>query len=127
MVIFEEVPAGREPPGFTVQFVQWEPEVAAKWLETDPTVVQQAAEEAKAAVESAAANASPFEGCLDPNSNKFTYEVLKSSFPEGIKPTAKEYYLSDEEFTQHIGMSRDEWDSLKQWKRDKKKKEIGLF
>ena len=38
-VIIDEVLAGREPAGFTVQFIQWEPEVAAKWLETDPEVV----------------------------------------------------------------------------------------
>lgn len=75
-----------------------------------------AAEEAKAVVEAAVANANPFEGFLDPNTNKFTYEVLKSSFPEGIKPTGKEFYLSDEEFAQHIGMPLSEWNELKKWK-----------
>ena len=110
MVIIEEVLAGREPPGFTVQFVQWEPEVAAKWLETDPAQMQAAAqeeqkEEAKAEAQAAAAN--PFEGFLDPASNKFPYEALKTSFPEGVPPTKKEYYLSDEEFQQYIGMNLD--------------------
>ena len=46
-VVIEEVFAGREPPGFTVQFLQWEPEVAAKWLETDPEIL--AAQAARAA------------------------------------------------------------------------------
>jgi hypothetical protein len=46
-----------------------------------------------------------FNGKLDPNTNKFTYEVLKSSFPEGVASTKKEYYLSDAEFAQFIGMS----------------------
>ena len=83
-VIIEEVLAGREPPGFTVQFIQWEPEVAAKWLETDPEILAAAAareaeEEVKAAAE--AANANPFDGFLDPATNKFPYETLKSSFP----------------------------------------------
>lgn len=95
--------AGREPPAFTVQFIQWEPEVAAEWLKTDATVIAEVAEEAKAAVEAAVAAVNPFEGALDPNVNKFSYEVLKSSFPSGVKPTAKEYYLSDEEFAQYIG------------------------
>ena len=44
------------------------------------------------------ANRDPFEGYLDPKTNKFPYEVLKSSWPEGMHPTKKEYYLSDEEF-----------------------------
>ena len=39
-VLIEEVLAGREPPAFTVQFIQWEPEIAAKWLATDPKVLQ---------------------------------------------------------------------------------------
>jgi len=41
--LIEEVLAGREPPAFTVQFIQWEPEVAEKWLETDPEVMAAAA------------------------------------------------------------------------------------
>ena len=45
MVLIEEVLAGREPPGFTVQFIQWEPEVAAKWLETDSQAMAEAAAE----------------------------------------------------------------------------------
>mmetsp|Transcript_6949 Transcript_6949/g.8354 ORF Transcript_6949/g.8354 Transcript_6949/m.8354 type:complete len:131 (-) Transcript_6949:229-621(-) len=130
MVVIEEVLAGREPPAFTVQFIQWEPEVAAKWLATDKLVManKQVGEVRQAAIAAAtAALADPFEGHLDPASNKFPYEVLKSSFPEGVPPTKKEYYLSDEEFVQHLGMGVDEWESLKQWKRDNKKKAVGLF
>jgi len=35
--------------------------------------------------------------------------------------------MSDEEFTTVIGMPKAEWDALKQWKRDAKKKTVGLF
>lgn len=38
-VLVVEVKAGHEPPAFCVQFIQWEPEVAAKWLETDPSTM----------------------------------------------------------------------------------------
>jgi hypothetical protein len=31
-----------------------------------------------------------------PNTNKFDYEVLKAGIPEGVMPSAKETYLSDE-------------------------------
>ena len=64
---------------------------------------------------------------LDPETNKFPYEVLRSSFPDGVEPTKKEYYLSDEEFQKYIGMSKAEWDTLKQWRKDRKKLDIGLF
>ncbi len=44
------------------------------------------------------ANKDPFEGYLDPKTNKFPFETLKTSFPAGVHPSKKEYYLSDEEF-----------------------------
>jgi len=54
-------------------------------------------ESKQAAVAEAAAN-DPFAGKLDPETNKFSYEVLKSSFPPGVAGSKKEMYLSDEEF-----------------------------
>ena len=53
--------------------------------------------------------------------------MLKSSFPAGVVGNKKEYYLSDEEFVQVLGMQKADWDALKQWKKDRKKKEVGLF
>ena len=88
---------------------------------------QAAQEESKQAAATQAAANDPFAGKLDPATNKFTYEVLKSSFPPGVAGTKKEYYLSDEEFAQYIGMPKAEWDALKQWKKDRKKQDIGLF
>ena len=79
------------------------------------------------AIQAAAAVADPFAGYLDPATNKFPYAVLKSSFPAGVPPTKKEYYLSDEEFATVIGVSKVEWDGYKQHKRDAKKKTVGLF
>jgi hypothetical protein len=60
--------------------------------------------------------AGEFEGHLDPETNKFDYDVLKTSFPEGVKPDCKEAYLSDAEYSQIIGMGRDEFAALKPWK-----------
>jgi len=40
----------------------------------------------------------PFEGYLDPKTNKFSYDVLKSSFPKGVKPDHKECYLEEDVF-----------------------------
>lgn len=65
------------------------------------------------ALVAAHAAANPFEGYLDPASNKFTYEVLKSSFPDGVRKDRKEYYMSDEEFQTVMGMTIAEWDQLK--------------
>jgi len=98
------------------------------WLATDPlTMAARLVEETKQQAAVAAAANDPFKEGLDPKTNKFSYEVLKSSFPPGVVPTKKEYYLSDEEFTRVLGMTHAQWDALKQWKRDQKKKEVGLF
>lgn len=88
-VLIDEVLPGREPAGFTVQFIQWEPEVAQAWLDQDPELLKAAADVAEEEQKEAAqahADANPFEGFLDPASNKFSYEVLKTSFPEGVMP-----------------------------------------
>lgn len=42
-----EVYAGREPASFTVQFIQWEPEVAEEWMKTDPIEIAKAEETKK--------------------------------------------------------------------------------
>ena len=60
-----EVEAGKEPPSFTVQFMNWEDELAEAWLNADPLkilhdkeVEKKEAEEAKVAH----AEANPYEG-----------------------------------------------------------------
>jgi len=45
----------------------------------------------------------------------------------GVDPTAKEAHLADEDFSTVFGMCRDEFLKLPKWKRDKQKKEVGLF
>jgi len=45
----------------------------------------------------------------------------------GVDPAAKEAHLADDQFSTVFGMSRDEFVKLPKWKRDKQKKEVGLF
>jgi len=47
--------------------------------------------------------------------------------PEGVDPTKKEMYLSDEDFQDVFGMSKDDFLTYPQWKRDNMRKEHGLF
>jgi hypothetical protein len=56
---------------------------------------------------------------LDPETNKFTLDVLKTTFPEGVKPDRKEAYLSDEEFIAVLGQDRDSFNKLAVWKQKK--------
>lgn len=118
--------AGREPPAFITNFIQWEPEVAQAWLDADP-LTKLKAESLSKPEESKAAATSWYDGFLDPTTNKFSYDQLKGQFPPGVKGDKKEYYLSDEEFVKVMGMSLVDYNNLKDWKKQDIKKKVGLF
>uniref|UniRef100_A0A9J7ZN84 HP domain-containing protein n=1 Tax=Cyprinus carpio carpio TaxID=630221 RepID=A0A9J7ZN84_CYPCA len=52
---------------------------------------------------------------------------LSGELPENVDAAHKERYLSDEDFQTVVGISREEFDSLPQWKQKTIKKEKGLF
>lgn len=124
-VMIQEVEAGHEPPMFTVQFIQWEPEVAQKWIDEDPRTKAAAVEEEKK--EEATASENHFNNYLNPNENKFSYEDLNGKFPKGVKPDRKEAYLSDAEFQEVLKMTREEFSALKGFKQIQKRKEVNLY
>jgi len=64
---------------------------------------------------------------LDPESNKFDYEVLKGAFPPGVNPERKEAYLTYEMFHSIFGMAPAAFNELKKWKQNDLKKAKGLF
>ena len=45
-------------------------------------------------------------------------EIKKGKIPKKMKPDGKEFYLSDEEFHQVLGMSKDAWSKLNTFKRN---------
>ncbi|XP_019363628.1 PREDICTED: villin-like protein [Gavialis gangeticus] len=47
--------------------------------------------------------------------------------PEGVDPTKKEYYLSDADFHDIFGKSKDEFYQMPKWKQQNEKKQYGLF
>ncbi len=55
-------------------------------------------------------------------STKLSYEELKDKFPAKIDPSNKQYYLSDDEFSQVFGMTIDDFSALKAWKQNSLKK-----
>ena len=55
------------------------------------------------------------------------YEVLKASAPNDIDPANKERHLSPSDFSKVFGMDLAAFNALPKWKRDAKKKEVGLF
>jgi supervillin len=54
-------------------------------------------------------------------------ELLQRPLPEYVNPTKLEMYLSNEDFEETLGMSKDEWKKLAAWKKTNFRKEHGLF
>ena len=121
-----EVDAGKEPTAFTNHFSQWKNEVAQKWLDQDPTkaIKGNMLRGLTLKVEEAKVEASKY---LDPSTNKFPYEDLKGAFPEGVDPTRREAYLSDEDFKKIFGVTQGQFYELKKWKQQEMRKTKELF
>eukprot|EP00908_Phaeocystis_cordata_P004619 Transcript_15017.p3 GENE.Transcript_15017~~Transcript_15017.p3 ORF type:complete len:80 (-),score=35.26 Transcript_15017:207-446(-) len=66
-------------------------------------------------------------GFLDPSTHRVAYDALRAGRAEGIDPSIKEQYLSDEEFEVVMKVPRDQFASLKPWKRQQLKRNAGLF
>ncbi|XP_077997526.1 uncharacterized protein LOC144450723 isoform X6 [Glandiceps talaboti] len=54
-------------------------------------------------------------------------ELMDRPPPEGVDPKKLEAYLSNEEFEEVLGMSKDDFYQLPSWKQNNVKKEVGLF
>lgn len=57
----------------------------------------------------------------------FSLEVLKTSVPPGVNPSLKEEYLVDAEFASAFGCDKKAFAAQPKWKRDQKKKDLGIF
>ena len=141
-----ELEAGKESASFTANFADWNIEKAEKWLDlaTPAEETKQQSSGGKSLQKSATSVAggakkevSPEEEkkseeerqkkYLDPASNKFDYELLKGQFPNGVDPTRKESYLSDEQFAEVFGVTPAAFLDLKKWKQQDLKRAKLLF
>jgi supervillin len=59
---------------------------------------------------------------------QYSWEDLqRRPLPDGVDPLRLEFYLTDEEFEEVLGMNREEFANLPPWKQANIKKEVGLF
>ena len=86
-----------------------------------------AAEQSKAMVQAKVETVTPSTSYADPTTTSIPYENLKGTFPDSVDPAKKEEYLTDEEFNKLFGTSKEEFKKQPAWKRNNKKKELGLF
>jgi len=57
------------------------------------------------------------------------FEELRAGkeLPTNVDTNRKEIYLSDDDFATHLKMGRSDFERLPKWKKDKIKKELGIF
>jgi hypothetical protein len=139
------VDAGEEPAMFTCNFLGWNADKAAKFV--DPYEARmEAIRKEKAAKAAAAGEEAPAEEApkpqdapaaagagaaasgdyADPASTKFSYDELLAK-PATVDPTKREEYLSDADFSTVFGMDRAAFTALPAWKRANAKKDKKLF
>jgi len=54
-------------------------------------------------------------------------QLLRGPLPPGVDPTRLELYLSPQHFQEVLGMTKEEFEKMPQWKQTKLKKDVGLF
>lgn len=115
-----QVKQGFEPTNFRCHFHAWDDDMWSKGMSYEEL-------KAKLGSEAEAVDASE---ALDEwsGNKKYPYETLRDGpLPETVDLSAKEQYLSDEEFEKVFGMTRAEFNALPKWKQNAKKKLVKLF
>ncbi|CAG5982213.1 unnamed protein product [Menidia menidia] len=117
---------GFEPPTFTGWFAAWDP---FKWsggksYEELKKELGDVASPVIVDTEQSSLESNKTFQCFPPDAliNKVAHEL-----PEGVDPTQKEKYLSDSDFMDVFGITKDDFVNLPQWKQLNMKKEKGMF
>ncbi|XP_030274770.1 advillin [Sparus aurata] len=117
---------GFEPPTFTGWFTAWDP---SKWSggksyeELKKELGDLASPVTVTSVQNCVESVKSYQ-CFPPDD---LVNKLASELPEGVDPTEKEKHLSDSDFNDVFGITKDDFVSLSQWKQLKLKKEKGMF
>ncbi|XP_022600669.1 advillin-like [Seriola dumerili] len=120
------VKQGFEPPTFTGWFTAWDPSIwsGGKSYEELRKEFGDAASTVNVTTEQ---NSAEREKYFQPFPPETLVNKLASELPEGVDPTQKEKHLSDSDFSNTFGITKDEFARLPQWKQLKMKKEKGMF
>jgi hypothetical protein len=124
------VEANNEPMMFTLFFQGWD--FGEKKPYVDPfankIVLPKATPAPVASTTTSNVPAStPGASVVSTDGSMHSYETLISSIPSGVNPAAKEQHLDASEFQKVFEMDVTTFNSLPKWKRDSKKKAVGLF
>jgi Villin headpiece domain/Gelsolin repeat len=114
------VQSGAEPSIFTRHFKGWDPNYSRNYVNPYQSNSDLQAIALKKALEAPKR--------LRVNTEKLIpYDKLKDAIVEGIEPDRKEEYIDDATFEMLFKMKREEFEKLARWRKDKMKKQVGLF
>ncbi|XP_051272096.1 advillin [Dicentrarchus labrax] len=119
---------GFEPPTFTGWFTAWDP---SKWSggKSYEDLKKELGDEVSpvnvpTVTESNCVDSERIFQCFPPDA---LVNKLASELPEGVDPTNKEKHLSDSDFNDVFGITKDDFASLPRWKQLSMKKEKRMF
>ncbi|XP_059184957.1 advillin [Centropristis striata] len=120
------VKQGFEPPTFTGWFTAWDP---SKWSggKSYEDLKKELGDEVSPVDVTAEQNCAESEKSFQLFPPDDLVNKLASELPEGVDPTKKEKHLSDSDFNDIFGITKDDFATMPQWKQLKLKKEKGMF
>lgn len=118
--VIMQIKQGFEPTNFRCHFHAWDDEMWSKGMSYEELKSQLGSEAEAVCVHEALDEWS--------GNKKYPYEQLRDGpLPETVDLTAKEKFLSDEEFEKVFEMDRTEFNALPKWKQNAAKKKVKLF
>uniref|UniRef100_A0A8C2EPC3 Villin-1 n=1 Tax=Cyprinus carpio TaxID=7962 RepID=A0A8C2EPC3_CYPCA len=124
------VKQGFEPPTFTGWFHAWDPQ---KWSGTFSDNLTPCAQDLTKPTSNQTNSSNSTQGANLPRPVTETFppeklvNVQTEDLPDGVDPTRKEDYLSNDDFKLIMGISRNDFYALPSWKQLNLKKKMGLF
>lgn len=117
------VSSGQEPFSFRCVFPQW---IQMQSMQTTPKTSFRASILFKGKKHEGRVDL--IEELLKEYDRTYTFaELTGSNRPKGLDSTKLETYLSDEEFKTHFGVQKEDYAMMPRWKREKIKKDLGLY
>ncbi|XP_029287630.1 advillin isoform X1 [Cottoperca gobio] len=117
---------GFEPPTFTGWFTAWD---SSKWSggKSYEELKKELGDEASPVTVTTEQSCVESEKIVQSFPSDDLIYKLTSELPEGVDPTQKEKYLSDSDFNNIFGITKDDFASMPRWKQLKIKKDKGMF
>jgi hypothetical protein len=123
-VCFLSISQGYEPVNFTGHFISWNPH---KWSGGKTYEEMKAAALSENKDPATFATKSLAVAAQEMSFQEYPYADLVSNPHESVDKTKKEMYLSDAEFQQYMGITKEAYNAMPAWKRSGLKKKAKLY